>query len=157
MKRYGVDRVRRVWNSGHGIVHLFRVAVIGGDQRDAMRFAHAFRNPAEAGVDILARLDRLIEFPGVTNHAGLAKFTTNTSVSPSSTARRTLSVTLKADISGWRSYVAIFGDGTSNRFSHSCSFSTPPLKKYVMCAYFSVSASRKFCTQTLAQTSASTL
>ena len=36
--------------------------------------------------------------------------------------------------------MATLGDGTSRRSSPGQAVSTPPLKKYVTCAYFSVSA-----------------
>src|SRR5206468_7199708 len=55
-------------------------------------------------------------------------------------AATSASVTPGALISGWRSYVATFGLGTSRRSSPGQGVSTPPLKKYVTCAYFSVSA-----------------
>ncbi len=44
-----------------------------------------------------------------------------------------------ADISGFKSYVATFGDATSLRSSSGNCVSEPPLKKNVTCAYFSVS------------------
>ena len=50
------------------------------------------------------------------------------------------SVTPAALISGWRSYVATFGLGTRTRSSLGNGASRPPLRKYVTCAYFSVSA-----------------
>src|SRR3972149_3421185 len=51
------------------------------------------------------------------------------------------SVTWYALISGFRSYVATsFGDGIRKRSSPGKDFSSPPLKKYVTWAYFSVSA-----------------
>ena len=47
----------------------------------------------------------------------------------------------RALISGLKSYVGTSrGDGTSSRTSPSYGFSSPPLKKYVTCGYFSVSA-----------------
>ena len=53
------------------------------------------------------------------------------------------SATAAALISGMRSYVGnCFGDGTRHLSSPSQGFSTPPLKKNVTCAYFSVSATR---------------
>ncbi len=45
-------------------------------------------------------------------------------------------------ISGMRSYVATFWLGTRIRSSPAYGTSMPPLKKYVTCAYFSVSAVR---------------
>src|SRR5574341_133504 len=57
-----------------------------------------------------------------------------------SIARQSPSVTSTADISGWRSYVATLGLGTSKRSSFGNGCSTPPLKKNVTCGYFSVSA-----------------
>src|SRR5690349_6237878 len=59
---------------------------------------------------------------------------------PDSMAATSASVTPDADISGWRSYVATFGLGTRRRSSPGQAASTPPLKKYVTWAYFSVSA-----------------
>src|SRR6267154_1148311 len=64
--------------------------------------------------------------------------------SPFSMAFTTVSVIPAADISGLRSYVATLGDGTRILSSPPNGFSTPPLKKYVTCAYFSVSAVRRF-------------
>ena len=55
-------------------------------------------------------------------------------------ASSTLSVTSYALISGFKSYVSTFGDGTNILSSPSYCFSSPPLKKNVTCAYFSVSA-----------------
>src|SRR5688572_9751491 len=61
-----------------------------------------------------------------------------------------LSVTSYALISGFRSYVSTWGDGTRMRVSPGYSFSLPPLKKNVTCAYFSVSAMRS-CGKPLAE------
>ena len=55
-------------------------------------------------------------------------------------ASHNLSHTAGALISGCRSYVATFGEFTRIRSSPSFGSSTPPLKKNVTCAYFSVSA-----------------
>ena len=57
-------------------------------------------------------------------------------------ASTSLSVTSYALISGCMSYVGTFGLLTRMRSSPSYCFSTPPLKKNVTCAYFSVSAMR---------------
>lgn len=46
-------------------------------------------------------------------------------------------------ISGCKSYVATLGEGTMNLVSPSNCFSTPPLKKNVTWAYFSVSDKKK--------------
>ncbi len=75
--------------------------------------------------------------------SALAKFTMITSNAVSFTAFTTASAIPAADISGARSYVATFCDGTSTRSSPPNGFSMPPLKKYVTCAYFSVSATRR--------------
>src|SRR5208282_3437076 len=64
--------------------------------------------------------------------------------SPFSMAFTTVLVMPSADISGFKSYVATLGEGTRMRSSPLNGFSTPPLKKYVTCAYFSVSAHRRF-------------
>src|SRR6059058_1860558 len=64
------------------------------------------------------------------------------------------SVTPAALISGMRSYVATFWLGTSSRSSCGNGVSTPPLKKYVTCAYFSVSAVRNMLLPALDTTSA---
>ena len=48
----------------------------------------------------------------------------------------------KADISGFKSYVATFGDGHKILSSFIKAFSLPPLKKNVTWGYFSVSAIR---------------
>src|SRR6185369_1766460 len=50
MKRHGVRCVRRVWAAGGRIDHLLGVAMIGGDQRDAIRGAHSLCDPTETGV-----------------------------------------------------------------------------------------------------------
>src|SRR6188508_2708573 len=55
-------------------------------------------------------------------------------------AATSASVTPWADISGTRSYVATFWLGINVRSSPGHGVSTPPLKKYVTWAYFSVSA-----------------
>src|SRR3954453_20274592 len=55
-----------------------------------------------------------------------------------SIASTSASVTPAALISGWRSYVATFGDGISRRSSPGHGAPRPPLKKYVTGAYFSV-------------------
>ena len=61
----------------------------------------------------------------------------------SCSAARTTSATLSATpatlILGCRSYVATLGESIRCRCSFSNCFSTPPLKKNVTCAYFSVS------------------
>src|SRR3954465_4442563 len=59
---------------------------------------------------------------------------------PDRIAPTSASVTPAALLSGWRSYVATFGLDTSLRSSPGHGASTPPLKKYVTWAYFSVSA-----------------
>ena len=69
-----------------------------------------------------------------------AKFRITTSYLSFSNASHTLSVTSYALISGFMSYVSTFGDGTSILSSPGYCFSSPPLKKNVTCAYFSVSA-----------------
>ena len=69
-----------------------------------------------------------------------AKFTTIKSYLSSFIAFTSLSFTSYALISGLRSYVATFGDGTKMRSSPSNGASRPPLKKNVTWAYFSVSA-----------------
>src|SRR6476646_4224030 len=62
------------------------------------------------------------------------------SYSPDPIAATIASVTPLADISGARSYVATLGLGIRSRSSPGQGASRPPLKKYVTCAYFSVSA-----------------
>ena len=61
------------------------------------------------------------------------------SYSPPLTISATLSATPWAFISGCWSYVGTLGEGTISRCSFSNCFSTPPLKKKVTWAYFSVS------------------
>ena len=56
----------------------------------------------------------------------------------------TFNVTVGALISGFKSYVATFGEGTKILSSPAYGSSTPPLKKNVTCAYFSVSAIRSW-------------
>jgi hypothetical protein len=75
--------------------------------------------------------------------SALAKFTTIRSNAVSLTALTMVSPMASAFISGARSYVATFSDGISMRSSPGKGVSTPPLKKYVTCANFSVSATRR--------------
>src|ERR1051325_2527300 len=72
--------------------------------------------------------------------SGLAMFKMTTSYFGISCTTR--SASSNTDISGLRSYVATFGEGTSTRSSPGETASLPPLKKKVTCAYFSVSAMR---------------
>ena len=80
--------------------------------------------------------------PGVPDHVGVrevhdAEPEAAARGAPRPSARRRSS----ALISGFRSYVVTSrGDGTRIRSSPSWGGSRPPLKKYVTCAYFSVSA-----------------
>ena len=71
--------------------------------------------------------------------SGLAKLVIITSYFPERIASVNFWHTSGALISGW-SYVATFGDLTRILSSPSFGSSTPPLKKNVTCAYFSVSA-----------------
>src|SRR5438045_3117810 len=64
------------------------------------------------------------------------------SCSRAAIASHSTSVMPGALISGARSYVATFWLGTRRRSSPGKGVSMPPLKKYVTCAYFSVSAVR---------------
>src|SRR2546430_4302045 len=52
-----------------------------------------------------------------------------------SIAFTTVSVIPAADISGFKSYVATFGDGTRIRSSPPNGLSTPPAKRYVTCTH----------------------
>ena len=72
--------------------------------------------------------------------SALAKFTTIKSYSLERIASHSLSHSSYALISGFMSYVGTLGDGTSSHSSPSRISLSPPLKKYVTCAYFSVSA-----------------
>ena len=74
--------------------------------------------------------------------SGFAKLMMITSYLSDLIASTNLSHTSYALISGFRSYVATFGDFTRILSSPSFGSSTPPLKKNVTCAYFSVSAIR---------------
>ena len=71
--------------------------------------------------------------------SGLAKLFIINGKFPLLISSATFSATSIADISGLRSYVATFGESIKSRCSSSNCFSTPPLKKKVTCAYFSVS------------------
>ena len=72
--------------------------------------------------------------------SGFAKLIMITSYFSDLIASTNLSHTSNALISGCKSYVATFGDFTKIRSSPLFGSSTPPLKKNVTCAYFSVSA-----------------
>src|SRR4030065_2581457 len=72
--------------------------------------------------------------------SGFAKFNIITSYNSDFILLMTVSVTSNALISGFRSYVAIFGEGINILSSPLNGFSIPPLKKKVTWAYFSVSA-----------------
>ena len=86
--------------------------------------------------------------------SGLAKLTRMKSNLSDWTAFTTASATPAADISGLWSYVATsFGEGIIARSSPGKASSRPPLKKYVTCAYFSVSAQRNCVRPALAMTS----
>src|SRR5260370_42107842 len=75
--------------------------------------------------------------------SGFAKFTRTKSYLPLEMASSAGSATARAAISGFLSYVATsLGDANIFRSSPSKASSRPPLKKYVTCAYFSVSAHR---------------
>ena len=74
--------------------------------------------------------------------SGFAKLRTIRSYVSSLIFSITAAVTSGALISGCRSYVATLGDGISILSSPLFGSSTPPLKKNVTCAYFSVSAIR---------------
>ena len=71
--------------------------------------------------------------------SGGAKLHMTNSCLSSRTISATLSATPCTLIFGCWSYVATLGEGIMNRSSASNCFSTPPLKKNVTCAYFSVS------------------
>ena len=70
----------------------------------------------------------------------LAKLRIIASYVPVESSSSALSVTSYALISGFKSYVATLGELMRTRTSFSLGASTPPLKKNVTCAYFSVSA-----------------
>ena len=74
--------------------------------------------------------------------SGFAKFNIIALYLSAFIASTAFSVTSYALISGCKSYVATFGDGTNILSSPGYCFSSPPLKKNVTCAYFSVSAIR---------------
>ena len=74
--------------------------------------------------------------------SGFAKFITINAYFPLLIALEQLIVNSLADISGAKSYVATLGEGIKCLSSPSEGISTPPLKKYVTCGYFSVSAVR---------------
>ena len=142
-QRHGIGRVRGVRLAGLLVEHQLRVAVIGRDQRDAV---HAFRRRRECDRP-RCRCRARPPPPRPSRRCGrpcpgLAMFMMMTSYFFESIASTTLSVSSNTDISGFRSYVATFGDGTSMRSSPSNCVSEPPLKKNVTCAYFSVSAMR---------------
>ena len=120
--------------------HLLGVAVIGRDEAHATACERRLDDPAECGVRCLDRLTTAGITPVCPTMSGFAKLTTQKAY-PSGSAATTSSATPAADISGFSSYPATSrGDGTSTRVSPSHSDSSPPLKKYVTCAYFSVSA-----------------
>ena len=75
--------------------------------------------------------------------SGGAKLHMTNSYSPFFTSSATLSATPCTLILGSLSYVATFGEGIMNRSSAANCFSTPPLKKNVTCAYFSVSGAQQ--------------
>ena len=73
--------------------------------------------------------------------SGLAKLMIANPGRSSRHAEENAAAASRALICGLRSYVGTSrGEGTSSRRSPSSGASSPPLKKYVTCAYFSVSA-----------------
>jgi len=84
---------------------------------------------AEARVHGFDGFDGGFEFAGVADHIGVGVIHDDGVESAFSMAFTTVSVIPSADISGLRSYVATFGEGTRMRSSPVKGFSTPPLKK----------------------------
>ena len=139
-------RRARVW-----IEHLFGVVMVGGDEQNIPRlfprgvhrpdryvcFANRFRVD---GCGVYLRCVATLQLPqrsestksGQTNHIERCKITHHELMFPAMSTSETLSGSL--------SYVATLGDGIMWRPSASNSFSSPPLKKNLMWAYFSVSA-----------------
>ena len=102
-----VRRMSRVRAARIGIGHLFRIAMVGDDQELALDGFQGFNDFADAGVDRFDSFDSAIFYGDTRN------------------------VTMGAFISGCKSYVATFGDGTRMRSSPGFGSSSPPLKKYV--------------------------
>ena len=123
------------------------VAVVGGDRRAARPTAVARRapraadDPPEARVDRLDGADRRVPVARVADHVRVREVRDERRrTRPTRCPPPAASVTPGALISGWRSYVATFGLGTRIRSSFGNGASRPPFRKYVTCAYFSVSA-----------------
>src|SRR6516162_6483462 len=57
--------------TGFGVAHHFSVTVIGGDDKCATGALDCLRQPAEAGVDGLDRLDRCVEAAGMPDYVGI--------------------------------------------------------------------------------------
>ena len=122
------------------------VAVVGGDDEEGVRARLAgdpesADDPPEAGIDRLDGADRGVPVARVADHVRVGVVgDRGRRTRPIRCPPRSASVTPGALISGWRSYVATFGLGTRIRSSFGNGASRPPFRKYVTCAYFSVSA-----------------
>ena len=143
--------VRCVGIASLGIKHLLRVPVVRGDAQNVSSLLTSVVDRLDGFVGGADRLDRGIVHSGVAD-LRLARYVRGLTISGGAklhmtnsnwsdfTTSATLSATLCTLISGCLSYVATLGEGIIARSSLSYCFSTPPLKKNVTWAYFSVSA-----------------
>ncbi len=153
-----VGRVGRVRRARLGIDHLLRVPVVRGDEQRVSRLLARGIDRADRLVRMRDRLDgrikdarmpdlvvvckmwdgRFLKFKLPTMSGG-AKLHMMNSCLAARTTCATFSATPCTLILGCLSYVATLGEAIRWRSSFSNWFSTPPLKKNVTCAYFSVS------------------
>ena len=158
-ERHRVRGMGRMRGSGIGVKHLLGVPVVRGDEQNVTRFLAGFVNCADRCVCFANSFNCGIINSSVTNltngisrrscrsqsviqtltMSGGAKLHITNSCSPFFTSSATLSATPWTLILGSLSYVATLGDEIMCRSSFSNCFSTPPLKKNVTWAYFSVS------------------
>ena len=125
-----------------GVAHLLDVAVVGGDDQRPAGGDRRVDDPPEAGIDDLGRGDRGVPHAGVADHVGVRVVGDDEVVARLSRWRRRARSVIGAGAHLRREVVGrhLAFDGTRMRSSPGKGGSTPPLKKYVTWAYFSVSA-----------------
>lgn len=174
-ERNFVRGVRRVRRARVRVDHLFRVSVVRSNEEDVPSLLCGLVNGSHRLVGSGDSLDGRVIDSGVSDldgesayrrarkkakrertMSGGAKLHITNSCLSSRRTSATLFATSWTDMCGCLSYVATFGDGMRCRSSLSNCFSTPPLKKNVTCAYFSVSAMCACLTPFFASHSAST-
>ena len=140
-ERHRVERVRGV---GRAVLleHLVGVAVVGGDDARAALGVDRLDDPAEALVDGLDRRDRRLDHAGVADHVGVGEVDDREARSPArpSGAGTPRSPRARSSPACGRTSGRRAATAPSRAPRPSYGSSSPPLKKYVTCGYFSVSA-----------------